>query len=72
MSHLSQLPPPNSGGGSRTSEPEGGPAEVTVKWVSSHALTPRQYFRRLERAEAMRLAIEAMLEAPAGQGEHDE
>lgn len=69
MSHLSQLPPPDSGGGSRTSAPAGGPAEVIVKWVSSHALTPHQYFRRLERAERMRMAIEEMLEAPAGDDE---
>lgn len=72
MSHLSQLPPPDSGGGSRTTEAAGGPAEVTVKWVSSHTLTPREYFRRLDRADTMRLAIEAMLEAPAASEAPDE
>lgn len=72
MSHLSQLPPPDSGGGSRTTAAAGGPAEVIVKWVSSHELTPRQYFRRLHKAEEMRLAIQEMLEAPVGEEAHVE
>ncbi len=36
-----------------------------VTWIPPHSLSPAQQARRIERANEMRLAIIAMLDAPA-------
>jgi hypothetical protein len=71
MAHLVQQPPPATGGGSRVADGHHF-AEVTIRWVPSHDLTPAQERRRIERAERMRLAIEEMLMSPADEEAHVE
>lgn len=62
MAHQVTIPPPDSGGGSRVSG--GNNASVSVKWNPPHDMPPSMERRRIERAEKMRLDIEAMLNAP--------
>jgi hypothetical protein len=70
MAHQVQTPPPDSGGGSLVAG--GNNAHVVVTWVPPHDMQPKVERRRTERAEKMRLEIEAMLNAPAGEEAHIE
>lgn len=70
MSHQVIIPPTDTGGGSLTAH--GSRALVRIEWVPAHDLTPEQERRRIDRAERMRLKIEAMLNAPTGEEAPDE
>jgi len=66
MVHQTTVPPPADGGNGRMA---GGTASVVVTWNPPHDIPPAVERRRIERADRMRLEIEAMLNQPYGDGE---